>query len=76
MCFIDFSQNDQPGKPKIVKGVQCTVNLGEGKKVKIILKAGMVIASCGSINTPALLLRSGITCSGNVGKHLRYRTQK
>ena len=27
-------------------------------------------ASCGSIHNPALLLRSKISCRGNVGKHL------
>ena len=32
--------------------------------------APVVVASGGSLHTPALLLRSGVTCRGNVGKHL------
>lgn len=31
----------------------------------------MVISAAGSIHSPALLLRSGITCGGNVGTNLR-----
>lgn len=30
-----------------------------------------MVASAGSLHSPALLLRSGITVNGNVGKHLR-----
>lgn len=36
-----------------------------------MVKAGLVVASCGSIHTPALLLRSGIRCQDNVGANLR-----
>jgi long-chain-alcohol oxidase len=41
-----------------------------GKKWKIVVKAPLVIAACGSIHDPALLLRSGIKHNGQVGKHL------
>lgn len=37
----------------------------------VLIHTPLVIASCGSLQTPALLLRSGITVGGNVGKHLR-----
>ena len=37
----------------------------------ILIHSPLVISSCGSLHTPALLLRSGITVGGNVGKHLR-----
>lgn len=36
----------------------------------IHIHAKIVVASAGSLHTPALLLRSGITCRGNVGKNL------
>lgn len=46
--------------------------LGSGaSKFKCVFKAPLVVASAGSIHSPALLLRSGITVNGNVGKHLR-----
>lgn len=38
--------------------------------LQIHIKAGIVVASAGSLHNPALLLRSGITCQGNVGKNL------
>lgn len=34
-------------------------------------QAPVVVSACGSIHTPALLLRSGIKCQGNVGANLR-----
>ncbi|KAL3157363.1 hypothetical protein ABBQ32_011841 [Trebouxia sp. C0010 RCD-2024] len=46
--------------------------LGTGKdRVKCVFKAPIVVSSAGSINSPALLLRSGIMVNGNVGKNLR-----
>lgn len=36
----------------------------------IEVRAPVVVASSGSLHNPALLMRSGITCGGNVGKHL------
>lgn len=36
----------------------------------IEIQARIVVASAGSLHNPALLLRSGITCRGNVGTHL------
>jgi hypothetical protein len=36
-----------------------------------MVHAPIVVSSCGSIHTPALLLRSGITVGGNVGGNLR-----
>ena len=46
--------------------------LGSGKdRVKCVFKAPIVVSSAGSINSPAFLLRSGITVNGNVGKNLR-----
>lgn len=34
------------------------------------IRAGLVVAAAGSLHNPALLLRGGITCRGNVGKNL------
>jgi len=39
--------------------------------VRVVVHAPIVVSSCGSIHTPALLLRSGITVGGNVGSNLR-----
>lgn len=36
----------------------------------IFVRAPLVLACGGALHTPALLLRSGIGCGGNVGKHL------
>lgn len=46
-------------------GVEAVV----GGKHRLVVKARAVIAGCGAIETPALLLRSGLR--GEVGKHLR-----
>lgn len=46
--------------------------VGSGKdRVKCVFRAPIVVSSAGSINSPALLLRSSITVNGNVGKNLR-----
>jgi long-chain-alcohol oxidase len=42
-----------------------------GSRVWLMVHAPIVVSSCGSIHTPALLLRSGITVGGNVGGNLR-----
>eukprot|EP00803_Ostreobium_quekettii_P010515 evm.model.scf_1182.2 EVM.evm.TU.scf_1182.2 scf_1182:13808-20825(+) len=59
------------GRKKKAVGVEASVDIGGNRVVKILIRAPLVVASCGSINTPALLLRSKIACQGNVGKHLR-----
>lgn len=50
------------------------VNLDGGRggtKWRIIIRAPLVVSSAGSIQSPALLLRSGITVNDNVGRNLR-----
>jgi long-chain-alcohol oxidase len=42
-----------------------------GSGVQLVIHAPIVVSSCGSIHTPALLLRSGVTVSGNAGANLR-----
>ncbi|CAK0785523.1 hypothetical protein CVIRNUC_008733 [Coccomyxa viridis] len=42
-----------------------------GRHFRLVVKAKYVISSAGTLHTPALLLRSKITCRGNVGKNLR-----
>ncbi|GAB4819154.1 hypothetical protein N2152v2_006200 [Parachlorella kessleri] len=39
--------------------------------LRLVIQAPVVVSSCGTIHSPALLLRSGIKCQGNVGAHLR-----
>ena len=41
-----------------------------GRQFRLIIRANCVVSSAGSLHTPALLLRSKITCRGNVGRHL------
>eukprot|EP00775_Hariotina_reticulata_P007933 gene7933-8129_t len=38
---------------------------------QLLIHAPIVVSSCGALHSPALLLRSGITVQGNVGRHLR-----
>jgi long-chain-alcohol oxidase len=38
---------------------------------RIVVRAPIVFAAAGALHTPALLLRSGVTAGGAVGKHLR-----
>jgi choline dehydrogenase-like flavoprotein len=41
-----------------------------GARRKVVVRAPVVVAAAGAIETPALLLRSGLT-NPNIGKHLR-----
>lgn len=60
------------GHPRKQQAKGVVAYLGSGpSRVKCVFKAPLVVASAGSIHSPALLLRSGITVNGNVGKHLR-----
>ena len=40
-------------------------------QLRLVIKAPVVVSACGSIHTPALLLRSKIRGGGNVGANLR-----
>ncbi len=51
-------------------GVQATVTRIDGSRTKLTINAPTVVVACGSIESPALLLRSGIGGPA-VGKHLR-----
>jgi choline dehydrogenase-like flavoprotein len=51
-------------------GVEATVTQGDGSRTKLTVEAPIVVVACGSIESPALLLRSGIGGPA-VGKHLR-----
>ena len=42
-----------------------------GRQFRLVIRAKYVVSSAGTLHTPALLLRSKITCRGNVGKNLR-----
>eukprot|EP00884_Botryococcus_braunii_P009550 jgi/Botrbrau1/18597/Bobra.0367s0039.1 len=59
-----------PAPTKVAVGVVAIVSDKNGKKWKVVVKAPLVIAACGAIQTPALMLRSGIKGGGQVGKHL------
>ncbi len=41
-----------------------------GRQFRLAIRAKCVVSSAGSLHTPALLLRSKITCRGNVGRNL------
>ena len=47
-----------------------TTTTFDGPRFNIVIRAKYVVSSAGSLHTPALLLRSKITCGGNVGKNL------
>jgi long-chain-alcohol oxidase len=51
-------------------GIVGTVRRPDGRRVKLTVHARAVIASCGSINTPALLHRSAVG-NANIGRGLR-----
>jgi choline dehydrogenase-like flavoprotein len=51
-------------------GVQATVTRPDGSTAELTVNAPTVVVACGSIESPALLLRSGIGGPA-VGKHLR-----
>eukprot|EP00884_Botryococcus_braunii_P004874 jgi/Botrbrau1/14388/Bobra.0014s0037.1 len=71
----DLKKADGPRKQQAV-GVLASdyVNLDGGRggtKWRIVIRAPLVVSSAGSIHSPALLLRSGITVNDNVGQNLR-----
>jgi len=53
-------------------GVEATYAEPQGGKTKLTVRATQVVAACGSLETPALLLRSGIG-GPNVGKFFRVQ---
>ena len=66
----NHAEHAAPPRKQQAEGV--VAYLGSGKdRVKCVFKAPIVVSSAGSINSPALLLRSGITVNGNVGRNLR-----
>ena len=48
-----------------------TSSPGGGRAWPLRFVAGCVVACAGALHTPALLLRSGVTVNGNVGRNLR-----
>ena len=51
-------------------GVQATVTHADGSTTTLTVEAPTVVVACGSVESPALLLRSGIGGPA-AGKHLR-----
>jgi choline dehydrogenase-like flavoprotein len=51
-------------------GIEATVTQADGSTTRLIVEAPTVVVACGAIESPALLLRSGIGGPA-VGKHLR-----
>lgn len=52
-----------------VRGVRATVRERGGARHSVTINAQIVVAACGSLQTPALLLRSGLRMP-HLGKHL------
>jgi choline dehydrogenase-like flavoprotein len=50
-------------------GIAATVWDADGQPHRLTVRAKVVVAACGSIHTPALLLRSGLR-NPNIGRHL------
>ena len=63
------SNHAEHARAQQAEGVVGYVGSGTNR-VKCVFKAPIVVSSAGSINSPALLLRSSITVNGQVGKHL------
>ncbi|CAN5707706.1 GMC family oxidoreductase [soil metagenome] len=56
---------------KRATGVLGSVRTDEGARHEIVVRAKLVVSSCGAIQTPALLARSGLTSrSGMLGQNL------
>jgi len=53
-----------------VTGVAARVRRADGTYASLVVRAGRVVAACGSVHTPALLVRSGLT-SPAIGRGLR-----
>jgi choline dehydrogenase-like flavoprotein len=51
------------------EGVEATVQTPDGQTVKVLIKSKAVVVSAGSLHTPALLMRSGLT-NANIGQNL------
>ncbi|MEO8575481.1 MAG: GMC family oxidoreductase N-terminal domain-containing protein [Gemmatimonadales bacterium] len=43
-----------------VTGVHATATASDGREFKVVVNSSIVVAACGSIHTPALLMRSGV----------------
>jgi hypothetical protein len=58
-----------PGRARVARGVLASATCPETKRrVRVLVRAAAVVASCGALHTPALLLRSGVTYGGAVGR--------
>ena len=58
-------------RKRLAVGVSAlTTATSGGRQFKLIIRAKCMVSSAGALHTPALLLRSKITCRGNVGRHL------
>ena len=66
-CHADLILVGDDGR---AAGVEATVTNADGSTTKLTVNAPCVVVACGSIESPALLLRSGIGGPA-VGKHLR-----
>jgi choline dehydrogenase-like flavoprotein len=54
-----------------VTGVEATaLDAATGARHKVTVRAPLVVVACGAVESPALLLRSGLT-NPNIGRHLR-----
>lgn len=67
--LLDDAHGRNDGRTRVARGVRVTTTGGSRVVVEVV--APIVVSSAGSLHTPALLLRSGVRCGGNVGKHLR-----
>ncbi|MCC7447547.1 MAG: GMC family oxidoreductase N-terminal domain-containing protein [Anaerolineae bacterium] len=50
-------------------GVAATARTADGRRVNLTVRAKVVVAAAGSLHTPALLIRSGLT-NANIGRNL------
>ncbi|MDA4135837.1 MAG: GMC family oxidoreductase [Thaumarchaeota archaeon] len=68
--YSDATANSISRSGSTATGVNATVNAGNSVTFGLSVKAKVVIVSCGTIASSALLLQSGVDAKGRVGKRV------
>jgi choline dehydrogenase-like flavoprotein len=69
-CVVECHADRLVAKDGRVTGVEATIMRADGSQTALTIEAPTVVVACGSVESPALLLRSGIGGPA-VGKNLR-----
>ncbi len=66
--YADTTANNLVRSGSRITGVSASIDAGDGNTQSVSVKAGVVVVSCGTIASSALLLGSGLDINGRVGK--------